>query len=192
MASKAQNKICTITGCGRRHTARGYCSRHYQRWALNLPLDVPKYENRKNKRGWIMGGYRWISTPDRGEILEHRYVMEKHIGRILDTDELVHHKNGDKIDNRLCNLEIMGRAEHTAHHRGHRRPCLVCGEDSLHGTYTLCGRHSQKIKRLMEKLGIAMPTTKFARAFLFMGIALADTNQEVIDRITDLQITGDA
>lgn len=189
MAGKAQNKICTIVGCGRRHLSRGYCTRHYQRWSKNLPLDVPKYDNRKNKKGWIMGGYRWISTPDRGEILEHRYVMEQHIGRRLDTDELVHHKNGDKIDNRLCNLEIMGRPEHTAHHRAHSRPCLICGESTLHGTASLCAMHSQKMKRLMQRLGIAVPSNKFGYYLVLMGLALADDSQEVIDRITDLQIT---
>lgn len=41
------------------------------------------------------------------EILEHRYVMEQHIGRKLHSEETVHHVNGDRYDNRLENLELF-------------------------------------------------------------------------------------
>lgn len=41
------------------------------------------------------------------ELLEHRYVMEQHIGRKLHKEETVHHKNGDRHDNSLSNLELF-------------------------------------------------------------------------------------
>lgn len=48
----------------------------------------------------------------------HTVMAEKHIlGRPIRRDEVVHHKDGNKLNNEISNLEVMTRAAHTAHHR---------------------------------------------------------------------------
>ena len=47
-----------------------------------------------------------------GRVLEHRLVMEEQIGRILESDEHVHHINHDKADNDPDNLEIVDPSAH--------------------------------------------------------------------------------
>ena len=64
-------------------------------------------------------GYKYICVKVDGKsryYLEHRWLMEQHIGRRLGTDEVVHHLNENKLDNRIENLEILSREEHTRMH----------------------------------------------------------------------------
>ena len=62
---------------------------------------------------------KWLKG--RGYIRMHRLVMEKHLGRELTRDEVVHHKDGNRRNNALENLELMTKKEHDAHHSGPRK-----------------------------------------------------------------------
>lgn len=71
-------------------------------------------------------GYISIYFPDHpksnksGYIMEHDLIMECIIGRHLLTDEVVHHKNHIRNDNRKENLELMTFKEHAAFHMKER------------------------------------------------------------------------
>lgn len=81
-------------------------------------------ENNPNwKGGRIINprGYSMIRVPDHpkqnnGYVFEHRLIMEKHLGRYLESNEIIHHVDGNIINNKLENLEVMSQSEHMKLH----------------------------------------------------------------------------
>ncbi len=49
-------------------------------------------------------------------MIEHRFVIEQLIGRKLDYEEIIHHKNKNRVDNNVENLEILDRKTHNFTH----------------------------------------------------------------------------
>lgn len=78
------------------------------------------------------------------KVRAHRWIMEQHIGRRLLSNEVVHHIDGDPLNNELSNLLVMDETEHQRLHK--RIPlaykdCAYCGESFLgQGKH----RHRQK------------------------------------------------
>ena len=65
----------------------------------NLKEDEILYDN--SGRAWVY--YPQHPKAHRGRVLESRYALEKKLGRLLRTDEIVHHKNHNPADNRIEN-----------------------------------------------------------------------------------------
>lgn len=102
-----------------------------------------KNPNWKGGRTLASSGYYLvkigIGTPGadvRGYAYEHRLVAEKTLGRPLQKGEIVHHRNGDRLDNRPENLEVLPSiAHHMREHAGpserrapgEENPTIACG-----------------------------------------------------------------
>lgn len=79
----------------------------------------PMYKKRPhNFKGRTLStdGY-WLIAVDGKRVREHRIVAEKMLGRKLEKHEIVHHVDGDKLNNRPENLMVLqSNTEHRAIH----------------------------------------------------------------------------
>jgi len=103
-------RLCSLDGCNKIHCALGYCQKHYYRYKKHGDPNFTLFN--KNGSGYVDGNIRYIYKPNHpnsfknGRIQEHVYIMSENINRPINKDEKVIHKNGDKLDNRLENLEL--------------------------------------------------------------------------------------
>jgi hypothetical protein len=117
------HKKCSIDGCADlvgKHGAKGMCAKHYVRV---MRYGDPHYVTPESKRSMNNRMAQRAKRPAKpGNYVkfygrhEHRVVAERTLGRALLPHEVVHHINGNTLDNRPENLEVTTQSHHVNEH----------------------------------------------------------------------------
>lgn len=116
-----ENPYCYFEGCTNKRSSRGLCGSHTYQLKKGIELHPLNYNTPGEWREWYQheDGYikrtRCLNTIKETQV-QHRVVMEDHIGRKLRPEETVHHLNGVRNDNRIENLELWS----SSHPKGQR------------------------------------------------------------------------
>ena len=116
VTARSSLEVCACDGCKRVAIAKGFCNAHWERVKAHgdpmphKPLRV--YAKGGGRPLAYANGYmqRWDGEKQK-LVLDHRAVMEQFLGRPLRKGETVHHKNGNRSDNRLSNLELWLKSQ---------------------------------------------------------------------------------
>lgn len=172
--------ICEEPGCGKPTMRKGLCRKHS--WRARKDRNGPGTgAHQERGDGYIINaeGYRSVCVarlyPQALETswgdckyakarykwaLEHRLVMELHLGRALGKREIVHHKDGHRQNNTLGNLELTRVGEHIPGHVVSLEEAILFLEQHVH--YGMSGDEVlyDRLSFLMERL--TLPIAKAA------------------------------
>ena len=94
-------------------------------------LGLKRRGDGRQDRYYLYDGYVYVSSVNDRYAL-HRRIIEDNIGRKLNSDEVVHHINHDRLDNRLENLLLTTRSEHQ---KVHHKKDLELRRDNINGRF---------------------------------------------------------
>ncbi|MFP5220514.1 MAG: HNH endonuclease [Actinomycetes bacterium] len=110
---------CRHPDCERGAHSAGWCRSHYRRLRLYGDPDAGRPARMRSESGHMSHGYWRVRVPEEDRHLtrglaielEHRVVMARLLGRPLERDEVVHHRDGDRLNNAPENLELWTTAQ---------------------------------------------------------------------------------
>jgi hypothetical protein len=133
------------------------------------------------------GDYIYAKVPDHpnatvlGYVFHHRIIMENKLGRLLTSEEIVHHKNHDKRDNSVDNLQVMDRIEHMRMH-GYEQGVLTCLLECPQCKCVFERSYRQAFQTAVKKYGVFCSRScsgKFSRKAQLDG--LSEEMQSAVD-----------
>jgi NAD-dependent dihydropyrimidine dehydrogenase PreA subunit len=103
--------------------------------------------------GWVQKGYVKIQQGPRKHVFEHRVIMEQHLGRELTSQEVIHHRDGNKQNNAIENLEIISSG--ALHRKMHaklfqsatKKQCGTCLETKNRTEFYLDNRFGKHVTK---------------------------------------------
>lgn len=113
-----------------------------------IEIDLSKQKQDKKLR------YMYIYDPSHpmasksGKLYVHRYIMAKHLGRYLRSEEVIHHIDHDKTNNDINNLELCTNSVHAQKHMLERNPESILKDFSCEECGKLVQRFQKRNKRL--------------------------------------------
>lgn len=133
-SSAIPQKRCGVHRCHKYAVSKGMCDSHYREVLHHGRVRSPAEKRAPGGAGHLdRFGYVRMKHPVTGcQTFQHRLVMEEALGRQLLPEENVHHKNGNRSDNRLENLEVWVKSQPA----GQRVPDLVEWAKKILSTYS--------------------------------------------------------
>ena len=127
-----------------------------------------------------------LASPPTGKVYHHRHVMSVKLGRWVQSDEVVHHKDEVKTNNRPDNLEIKTNSDHSREHKPIQyppRPCALCGNEFKphNKDHRCCSRDCTDRNRRkfdlprdqLEALVWTLPTSQLAKKLGVSDVAIS-------------------
>jgi hypothetical protein len=106
---KNKGLTCKANDCYKQAVIAGCCRAHNDKFRNHGDINYKRPKSKEHKVRTAGGYIEIFNGGDR--IMEHRQVMERHLGRKLDKIENVHHINGVRDDNRIENLELWVKCQ---------------------------------------------------------------------------------